>query len=612
MDSSGFNMDEVYGNDVAPRTNTNAEETLQFGDFGSVIVQQADEIAGVSINYVDEGTVDGSDLSYDGSEANISQNQVGDIEPKAEDEQKLFTMEELLRIVEYSHKLLRRREVVPPVSVKQEHLVPVVATRTIKLEKTSPSPLLQSSTAAGGQIRKVQKKDYCIVTSDSLKLLRDIRFTIVYSGKNNYEKLDQLHTIMGNIGLLTLINGQRAVPIINDSNPLGFRDSYVIYRPQPGMKDMSRNLFEDDKGPYLPGTCTAVIALREDDIVCYQSDLGCLKSVYEVLFDTQLRLYALPLVTENKIVEAFHLLINKIRGRRQEDIDTARDNLNSFKGFDMSVDIQVGMNSLVKLFSAVQFTTGIPIPESELMRKLSQCVFRDDRHVLHNTLLDSMARKHTYQESVDSIYRVMDLLPTDKQRIGVSQSMNAISTGKSTDTDVTKKLYCFPFQLGDCSSKDCKYLHEKDAKAAERAKGLKARGEKGGKSADARQKDKKFNVNLSASDRKFFGSPRGKPTSGNPEGWSERQRHSINAVIASDRSRIRGSSGAAGPMLDQSPDQLFDQYVNAYHQQTGSSSGTRSRIPDTSAIPEFSHYINSFRVISKSDIDGDESNSSSA
>ena len=65
-------------------------------------------------------------------------------------------------------------------------------------------------------------------------------------------------------------------------------------------------------------------------------------------------------------------------------------------------------------------------------------------------------------------------------------------------------------------------------------------------------------------------------------------------------------------MLDQSPDQLFDQYVNAYHQQTGSSSGTRSMIHDTSAGPEFSHYINSFRVISKSDIDDDGPNSSFA
>jgi hypothetical protein len=618
MDSSGFGMDEVYRSNVEIRTNTNEEETLQFGDFGSVIVQSAREVADLSLNYVDEGSVRSSDLSYDKSEADDSQKLASDDKPEAEFEERLFTMDEVMRIVHFSQRILKRKEVVPPVSLKQEHLVPVVAINTIKLEPNllaSPSPLLQSSTAAGVSIRKVQKKDYCTVTSDNFKLFRDIKFTIVSSGKNNYEKLNQLHTILGNMGLLTLINGQRGVPEITDSNPLGFHDSYVIYRPKSGMQDMSRNLFEDDKGPYLPGTCTAVIALREDDIVCYQNDLGCLKSVCEVLFDNQLRLYALTLITENRIIEAFHLLINKIRGRRQEDIEIARDNLNQFKGFDMSVDIHVGINSLVKLFSALQFTTGVPIPESELMRKLSQCVFRDDRHVLHNTLLDSMARGHTYQESVDTIYRVMDMLPVDKQSIGTHQSINAMTTGKSVNGGYVKKLYCFPYQLGNCSSKECKYLHEKDAKAAERAKGLKSRDDRGGKSGDGRLRDKKFNVNLSVADRQFFGTPRGKPTSGNPDGWSERQRHSINAVIASDHSRVRGSSPYqpdSGPVYDQSPDQLFDQYVNACHQQTVSTPGPRSRVHTSSAQPEFSHYINSFRVIPTGDIEYNDPSSSCA
>jgi hypothetical protein len=44
MDSSGFGMDEVYRSNVEIRTNTNEEETLQFGDFGSVIVQSAREV----------------------------------------------------------------------------------------------------------------------------------------------------------------------------------------------------------------------------------------------------------------------------------------------------------------------------------------------------------------------------------------------------------------------------------------------------------------------------------------------------------------------------------------------------------------------------------------
>ena len=265
-------MDEVYHSNVEIRTNTNEEETLQFGDFGSVIVQSAREVADLSMNYVDEGSVRSSDLSYDKSEADDSQKLASDDKPEAEFEERLFTMDEVMRIVHFSQRILKRKEVVPPVSLKQEHLVPVVAINTVKLEPNllaSPSPLLQSSTAAGVSIRKVQKKDYCTVTSDNFKLFRDIKFTIVSSGKNNYEKLNQLHTILGNMGLLTLINGQRAVPEITDSNPLGFHDSYVIYRPKSGMQDMSRNLFEDDEGPYLPGTCTAVIALREDDIVCY-------------------------------------------------------------------------------------------------------------------------------------------------------------------------------------------------------------------------------------------------------------------------------------------------------------------------------------------------------
>jgi hypothetical protein len=57
----------------------------------------------------------------------------------------------------------------------------------------------------------------------------------------------------------------------------------------------------------------------------------------------------------------------------------------------MSVDIHIGMNALVKLFSAVNFTQGSPMPGSELMRKFSQCVFQDEWMVMHNTLLDSMA-----------------------------------------------------------------------------------------------------------------------------------------------------------------------------------------------------------------------------
>jgi hypothetical protein len=173
---------------------------------------------------------------------------------------------------------------------------------------------------------------------------------------------------------------------------------------------------------------------------------------------------------ENKIVQAFHSLINKVRGRRQEDIDIARNNLAQFRSFDMCVDIHIGMTSLVKLFSAVNYTTGTPMPESEMMRKFSQCVFQDERLVMHNTLLDSMARGHTYQQSVDNFYRVTDLLPVDKQRLKPNQDINAVTHGKTVgDDNQQRKLFCYPFQFGKCSDKDCQLRHEIVAEAVKKA-----------------------------------------------------------------------------------------------------------------------------------------------
>jgi hypothetical protein len=172
MASSGFTMDEVYASDAGLQIETNQEETLQFGDFGSVNIQSTDRIADLSLNYVEDGSVHESELSYDMSAVVGSQNIDSDSKPEAEDEQKLFTLEEVLRIVEFSHKVLRRREVVSPVYIKQEefikqeHQVPVVASTTIP---AFPSPRLQPTTAAGGQIRKVQRKDYCVITPDHTK-----------------------------------------------------------------------------------------------------------------------------------------------------------------------------------------------------------------------------------------------------------------------------------------------------------------------------------------------------------------------------------------------------------------------------------------------------------
>mgnify|MGYP002806590931 FL=1 len=55
------------------------------------------------------------------------------------------------------------------------------------------------------------------------------------------------------------------------------------------------------------------------------------------------------------------------------------------------------------------------------------------------------------------------------------------------------------------------------------------------------------------------------------------------------------------PEFDPSPDELYDQYANAFRHQSSSGSTPRARI-DNSTAPAFSHYLNSFRVIPKYDV----------
>jgi hypothetical protein len=336
---------------------------------------------------------------------------------------------------------------------------------------------------------------------------------------------------------------------------------------------MSKNQFQDDKGEFDPKSWTRIIALSADDILCYQNDINVLKTVIRTVFDDQLQLFALPLLKADKVVEAFQALILKVRGTQQVDINLARDNLRKFTTFDMSVEINIGMNTLVKLFAAVNYATGIPLTEDELKRKFNECVFNDNRLVMHNCVMDSMARKHTYQESVDRLYTVMELLPLEKRRITAPVNLDDSITGKNVGNDgQQRKLFCYPFQFGSCSDRDCQLRHEIVAEAAKKAELCST--ELGEYNECARSQDtsfKKLDVDLSIADREYFGVSNGQNLDTNSDGLSARKRHSINAVIASNHLQSKVPYGGhninfshGDHQYDQSPDQLYDQYISEF------------------------------------------------
>lgn len=89
---------------------------------------------------------------------------------------------------------------------------------------------------------------------------------------------------------------------------------------------------------------------------------------------------------------------------------------------------------------------------------------------MHNTFLGSIAKMRTYQETVDNLYDIMKLLPIEKQRLSGHNSINALTSGKNPGGSCNKKQFCYPYQLGKCTNKKCRYLHEIDSEATDRAK----------------------------------------------------------------------------------------------------------------------------------------------
>lgn len=343
----------------------------------------------------------------------------------------IYSQNDMRRILKFAQLVRQERKSALIASIKKESTdTPPVVVKTEK-EQSSPPPIKQHAITGEGKITWISKKDYCTISDGQLKILSELQFSP--AGKSNYEQLESLYNIIVEIGLLTLINKQRVPPVPTSESPLGYTPPRVIYRPEPCAADMSKNQFIDHAGVFNHKTCTHLIAIAADDIVRYNTEVVLLKKIILTTFDKQMLSFVQPLLAANKILDAFHALITRVRGTKQIDIARARANLAAFTQFDMSIEIYAGMNELVRLMNEVAFATGISLTEDELKTKFHQCVFNDERINMHNCVLDSMAREYTYQQTVDNLCRVMDLLPPNKQKLNTAH-MNVLEKKITADT----------------------------------------------------------------------------------------------------------------------------------------------------------------------------------
>jgi hypothetical protein len=106
MTNLDLNMDEVYSTDGENIRGNNPEITLQFGDFGSSILESAEETENhVTSVHADVNTMKDSLDAVSDLLSGVNENICGDYGglPGVESEQQLFTLEEVLQIVKFSN-----------------------------------------------------------------------------------------------------------------------------------------------------------------------------------------------------------------------------------------------------------------------------------------------------------------------------------------------------------------------------------------------------------------------------------------------------------------------------------------------------------------------------
>ena len=217
------------------------------------------------------------------------------------------------------------------------------------------------------------------------------------SNKDVNSKLDKLHAILVESGLISLVNGHRLEPVPTKDSPLGYTPAKVIYVKPQDPDNYFLNKFVADSSVYNASTHTEAIAIGADDLLCFTADKAQLLKAMKLAFDNSLLLVVQPSLRAAQIVKAFHLVIEKIRGQRQSDREYARKRYAEFVKFDPSLEIGVSLALLSNLQISIEFATNIPLSEEEKKAKLNELVFCDKRLVMQTSLIDSISKSFISQ-----------------------------------------------------------------------------------------------------------------------------------------------------------------------------------------------------------------------
>jgi hypothetical protein len=239
-------------------------------------------LGGEMPSFNDEGSMDGESIGDLTTERSVSNDtKHNDKEMVLDIDKPQFSQRELEEILQFSRRLVEKR------SHKGDKGRDVAAdnsskslTENAQNGKTVDVAKLDMVKSPDG--RCVPKKDHCVLSADQIKKLGELKFSI--SNKDVSVKLDSLHSVLVEAGLITLVNGLRVQPLPTESSQIGYTSAFVIYGKPQDIGNYFLNRFVADKTPYAISTHTEAIAIASDDLLCYNADKTQLLKLMQLLY----------------------------------------------------------------------------------------------------------------------------------------------------------------------------------------------------------------------------------------------------------------------------------------------------------------------------------------
>ena len=349
----------------------------------------------------------------------------------------------------------------------------------IDLRKSQDNSLIES--------RRVTVKEYTITTTHQSTMA--VKINLSNDGATNRKKLKELELLLNECELFTLAEEKRVPVPSNDYNPNG-------YTHESAKFDGSK-----------------IIITKKDDYFRFNHDCERLFAMMNLVTNKDLHYLITQHIDVKNGIEWYKAIKAFAQGERSNESGLSRELLDDLK-LPSSKSIKENIAAFEEAVTRVNNVNLTCMTESEKLYLLTRKLKGNKQEGMESILYTSKGNSKGYRELVDQLIRADP--PTIK-----AFKMNAI----------TEENVCRNFLKGSCTfGERCKYSH-KTSQAP------------GGKPSERKPQEKSYDKSktkyhppqhkkVSFEHRSKIGTPRGKPSEKNPEGYSIKQLVVLKSLIA--------------------------------------------------------------------------------